>query len=48
MPSSWLRARPTGEVQGIDTAIIFGFGYELLNKDEIKPGAANEFLLDWT
>lgn len=27
VPSSWLRARPTGKSRGVDVAIVLGFGY---------------------
>jgi hypothetical protein len=31
----------------VDVAIILGFGYEEAEDGEMKPGAANEFLLGW-
>src|SRR5687768_459820 len=45
-PSKWIRARPTKD-QEADSAILFSFGYEL-DRDTMKPGEANQFLLDWT
>ena len=47
LPNSWLRARPGGDSRGVDVAIILGFGYEEADDGGMKPGAANEFLLDW-
>ncbi len=41
-----LRAEPTAD-QDADTAIILGFGYEM-DGATMNPGAANEYLLDWT
>lgn len=45
-PSRWIQAKPT-KGQDADTVIILGFGYEM-ERGEIKPGKANQFLLDWT
>lgn len=47
VPSSWLRAGPKGDGKGVKVAVILGFGYEETNTGEMKPGAANEFLLNW-
>jgi hypothetical protein len=47
VPSSWLRARPKGDSRGVALAVVLGFGYEETNAGEMKPGAANEFLLNW-
>ncbi len=48
----WLRAKPTkgweNRVQGIDTAIVLGFGIEKDDKDNLSAGKANRFLLAWT
>ena len=46
LPNSWLRTHSNGDSQGVDVAIILGFGYEEAENGEMKPGAANEFLLD--
>jgi len=49
-PDSWLRARPTPDLKPT-TAVILGFGYELVSDemvaDEMLPGPANQFLLNW-
>ncbi|CAN5831486.1 hypothetical protein BH10CHL1_BH10CHL1_35450 [soil metagenome] len=50
-PNRWLRARPTAKLNitanlAPTTAVILGFGYEMVG-DEMRPGSANQFLLDW-
>lgn len=47
VPDAWLRARPQGDSQTVDVAIVLGFGYEEMPQQAMKPGAANEFLLQW-
>lgn len=47
VPSSWLRTHPKGDDRGVEVAVILGFGYEEANTGEMKPGVANEFLLNW-
>ncbi len=43
-----LGAYPTaGKYKDVDAAIILGFGYEEADNGTMKPGAANEFLLEW-
>jgi hypothetical protein len=48
----WLRARPTKDwrrkAREVNTAIILGFGYEEDECGDMKPGKANEELLNWT
>lgn len=52
LSAGWLNAKPTDDwqknIKTIDTAIIFGFGFEEGEKGQILPGKANEFLLQWT
>ena len=48
-PSRWLWARPTTDLTSTADptgAVILGFGYEMVGKD-MRPGVANQFLLDW-
>lgn len=45
-PSPLMRAKPTRD-QEADTAIILGFGFVMV-RGQMRPGAANQFLLDWT
>jgi hypothetical protein len=49
---NWMRAVPTPdwerELQGTDTAIILGFGYEKGKNGEVLAGEANDFLWKWT
>jgi hypothetical protein len=50
--NGWLRARPTEDwrrkAREVTTAIILGFGYEKDECGDMKPGKANEELLNWT
>ncbi len=46
IPNSWLSVKPTTD-QNADTAIILGFGYVMTDAG-MKPGRANQALLDWT
>lgn len=48
-PSQWLRAPATAQVDPTHnpmTAIVLGFGYEE-EGDTMRPGAANQFLVQW-
>ncbi|MCX6050369.1 MAG: hypothetical protein NT075_35180 [Chloroflexi bacterium] len=50
-PNRWLHARPTIALNAsanpaLTTAVILGFGYDMAG-DEMQPGSANQFLLDW-
>ncbi|MFN8488641.1 MAG: hypothetical protein U0350_13660 [Caldilineaceae bacterium] len=50
-PDRWLRAVATPEtafthIPRPTTAVIMGFGYDMVG-DQMQPGPANQFLLDW-
>jgi hypothetical protein len=45
IPDSWIRANPTSN-QEVEAAIVFGFGY-VMEGNQIIPGAANHFMVDW-
>ncbi|MBX3011141.1 MAG: hypothetical protein KF832_06515 [Caldilineaceae bacterium] len=48
VPSPWLRLSATANAPHLapTTAILLGFGYEE-DGDTMRPGAANQFLVDW-
>lgn len=49
-PCQWLRSSATAAVDSRSvaptTAIVLGFGYEMAGA-EMRPGAANQFLVEW-
>lgn len=49
-PSSWLHVRATSAaslaVAPPTSAVVLGFGYEMAEQ-EMRPGTANQFLVDW-
>jgi uncharacterized SAM-binding protein YcdF (DUF218 family) len=45
-PSPLMRAKPTRD-QEANTAVILGFGFVMVG-GQMRPGEANQFLLDWT
>lgn len=47
-PSQLFRAEAMGDPTPVDTAVIFGFGFERAGDGSMLPGDANQFLLDWT
>lgn len=51
LAEGWLRADPTPEwrekIKGVDTAIVFGFGFEKDARGHLRAGRSNEFLLQW-
>jgi len=49
---NWMRAIPSNgwahEIREVDTACILNFDYDLDENGTTQPGAANEFLVQWT